>query len=72
MRTLYVPVREAPINDTVATGSSPAVGWVAGGVPENTGVGSPQPVATGEPPVEEEQGAETFWSLLAKAGNMVW
>lgn len=66
------PAEESPVGETAATGSSPTIGWVAGGVPGDTGVGSPQPVVTGELLLEDEQGAKTFWSLLAKVGYIVW
>lgn len=67
-----VPAEEATVGETAATESNPTVGWVAGGVPEDTGVDNPQPVATGELPSENEQGAETLWSLFTRAGYMVW
>ena len=67
-----VPAERATVGEAVAAERNPAVGGAAGGVPENTGVEGPPPVATGEPPFGNEQGAETIWTLFAKAGYLVW
>lgn len=69
---ITVPVREVLVSDVVATGNNPAVGWSAEGAAENIEADSPPPTAIGEPPVVEEQGPETFCSLLAKAGYLGW
>ena len=55
-----VPAEEATVGETAATESNPTVGWVAGGVPEDTGVDNPQPVALVNFPLRTNRGPRPY------------
>ena len=65
-------VEESPANATVTTESKPTVGGSAEGLLGDMVDNTTQPATTVERPGEGEPETETFWSLLAKVGYLVW
>ena len=61
-----------PVAPVAVTVGQPVTGWEVEVTSPEAQIGSPVPVERPEPVADSEEGEETIWSLMVKAGYMVW